>query len=559
METQYEVLNPWADVDLAPLKTPAPRLAGLEGKTIGLFCNNKEASLSILENVKVKLQERYPAISFIRYRLSSGDLEETENDPEARRSFELWLKKVDAVFAALGHCGPSSKSLVGTMIHAEQMGKPGVALCNMRYQKDAVSRASLEMPGIRHVLADIQPMRSIEEQLTGMTDRIVADVVTALTEPLSGEALAPESPGTEKQPRIVFRGTLSETHHFFYKKGWGDGLPIIPPTEAAVREMLTGTDLAPDHVVATITPRGGKATVEKIAVNAVMAGALPTHMPFLIAGVQALMTRKAYFSIPQVSTAGYSPMWIVNGPISRDLCITSGPGALSPGDLSHAAIGRAMGLIIKNIGGVRKGVEDHAVFGNPGRWSMVIAEDETGSPWDPLHVTHGFDRDDSTVTVFFPNSMSTLWPLGKDARGILEGVIYNASPSLGGLFCLMLPRAHAETLADGNWSKEQIARYIAQYARVPANRHPLYRGGVTVDSDKYRPPLSPEDPVPIWHTPDWIRVVVAGGPGNTMALFYGGFQGGDDHDFVTVKIELPENWNRLVDRYKDVMPRYETY
>jgi len=198
----------------------------------------------------------------------------------------------------------------------------------------------------------------------------------------------------EKLPRIVFKGSLGEVNRFFYKRGWADGLPIIPPTEEAVKEMLTGTDLPSDHIIGTIIPRSGKATVEKIAINAVMAGALPTYMPLLIAGVQAIMDPRSRYSTWGVSTGSWSPFWIVNGPIRNDLNINSSSGALSPGDIANAAIGRAMGLIIKNIGGVRKGIEDMGVLGNPGKYSMVIAENEEDSPWEPLHVEQGFNKED---------------------------------------------------------------------------------------------------------------------------------------------------------------------
>ena len=152
-----------------------------------------------------------------------------------------------------------------------------------------------------------------------------------------------------------------------------------------------------------MVPRLGKATVEKIAINAVMAGALPTYMPVLIASVQALWTPDGT-PCATVSTGSWAPFWIINGPIRKDLHINSGSGALSPGDMANATIGRAMGLITKNIGGIRKGIEDMGFLGNPGKYSMVMAENEEESPWEPLHVEQGFKKEDSAITVFFPNS-----------------------------------------------------------------------------------------------------------------------------------------------------------
>ena len=164
-----------------------------------------------------------------------------------------------------------------------------------------------------------------------------------------------------------------------------------------------------------------------------MAGALPTYMPVLIAAVEALLDPRANFGGFGVSTGSWSPFWIINGPIRKDLRVESGSGALSPGNIANAAIGRAMGLIIKNIGGVRKGIEDMGVLGNPCKYSMVIAENEEESPWEPLHVEQGLHKEDSAVTVFFPNSYVQAEPLGTDAKGIMEGLIYNFSPGRGGL------------------------------------------------------------------------------------------------------------------------------
>jgi len=128
-------------------------------------------------------------------------------------------------------------------------------------------------------------------------------------------------------------------------------------------------DAAADYVVGKMIPRLGKATVEKIAVNAVMAGALPTAMPLLIAGVEALLDPESGFGVFEVSTGSWAPFYVINGPIRAQLRINGSTGALSPGDLANATIGRAMGLIVKNLGGARKGVEDMGVLGNPAKYA----------------------------------------------------------------------------------------------------------------------------------------------------------------------------------------------
>ncbi|MBI4321605.1 MAG: hypothetical protein HY675_24180 [Chloroflexi bacterium] len=364
----------------------------------------------------------------------------------------------------------------------------------------------------------------------------------------------------EKASRIVFDGNLQEVHRVFYESGWTDGLPIVPPTKEAVAEMLAGTDLPADHVVARITPRLGKATVEKIAINAVMAGALPTYMPLLIAGVQALTDPGACFDTYEVGKGSWAPFWIVSGPVRKDLHVNSGAGALSPGDIANAAIGRAMGLIIRNIGGVRKGIEDISVFGNPGKYSMVIAENEEESPWEPLHVEQGFKGEDSTLSLIYPNTTTQIFPYTSDAEGILNAAIANIIPGRSGLICLVLIPLHAKALASSGWTKKDIAGFIAEYARVPAYCHPAYSATQDVSRSGVwqRPPNNPEDTMAILNSPDWIRIIVAGGPGAFMGLFQaGGCAIGNR--WVTKKVELPANWDSLVEKCKGIVPNYLRY
>ncbi|MEJ2109736.1 MAG: hypothetical protein P8Z37_07470 [Acidobacteriota bacterium] len=293
-------------------------------------------------------------------------------------------------------------------------------LANHGFVADAQSAASSKgMPGIRIVGESVACESTVKSEIEVGIEAAMKDVIDGLTKPLTREEKSPTQQ-TGKTPRVAFKGNLQEVNQFYYRKGWTDGLPIIPPTEEAVAEMLTGTDLPPDHIVAEIIPRKGKATIEKIAINAVMAGALPTHMPVLIATVQALDDPKTRFDTFEVSTGSWAPFLAINGPVRRDIDVNCSSGALSPGDIANAAIGRAVGLIVKNIGGARKAIEDMGVIGNPGKYSLVIGEHEEESPWEPLSVERGFDKDDSTVTVFFPNTFIQAVPIGTDAKGILD-------------------------------------------------------------------------------------------------------------------------------------------
>lgn len=440
-------------------------------------------------------------------------------------------------------------------VGVEDLHKPAVALINKGFMSDAKSAASGKaMPGFRTVATAIPCECTVEEEIEAGIDADLDDIIQGLTKPLTPEEESPKVK-VEVQPRVVFKGNLEEVNRFFYQRGWTDGLPIIPPTEEVVTEMLTGTDLPANHVVTKIIPRLGKATVEKIAINAVMAGALPTYMPVLIAGVQALMDPQVVFEMTSVSTGSWVPFWIINGPIRYDLNVNSGSGAFSPGDIANAAIGRAMGLIIKNIGGIRKGVEDMGICGNPGKYTQVTGENEEQSPWEPLHVGEGFKKEDNTLSLSFPMTFNWVGGIGpSDASGILQTIIYNITS--GGMLTIVLPPQHAKALASEGWTKKEIANFICEHGRIPAYRVNIFDKAWLGKSLK---PLEPYDTIAVLDSPDMIRIIVAGGPGGTGLLL---IQGGRPAELplrTIKKIELPANWEQLVEKYKGIVPKYIMY
>lgn len=419
------------------------------------------------------------------------------------------------------------------VISVEEMGKPTVSLVNKGFMSDAQSAASSRgWPSLRFVGETVPSECSVMERIDASLGEAMDAIIGGLSKPLTREEEAPRSRESAERSRIVFKGSLAEVNQFFYRRGWGDGLPLVPPTEEAVAEMMTGTDLPASHVVEKIIPRLGKATVEKIAINAVMAGALPTYMPVLIAGVRALADPLSHFTAWEVSTGSWAPFWVINGPIRHDLNINCGTGALSPGDMANAAIGRAMGLIVKNIGGARKAVEDMGTFGNPGKYSMVLGENEEENPWEPLQVDGGFDRTENTISVSFPNCHWTLMPTSTDEKSLMQTIADGLFPSTAGQTwtnVLLLP-VHARTLAEAGWSKKDIVDFVNFHAR------PGIAGDFTTRTDGRGE----------------VRVIVCGGPGNWIVLTKGG-RG------LAKKIEVPANWSKLVARYKNVVPAYARY
>jgi hypothetical protein len=194
---------------------------------------------------------------------------------------------------------------------------------------------------------------TVPEDIDAGTKEAMPAIVEALTKPLTVHEKAPKW-AVEPPPRVAFKGNYQDVNRFFYRHGWTDGLPIVPPTEEAVKEMMQGTDLPPDHVVAKVIPRQGKATIEKIAINAVMAGALPTHMPVIIAAIEAFADHKTRFDTFEVSTGSWAPFFAINGPIRHQIHINCSSGALSPGDIANAAIGRR-GRRAQPVGALQRG------------------------------------------------------------------------------------------------------------------------------------------------------------------------------------------------------------
>ena len=447
-------------------------------------------------------------------------------------------------------------------IYIEEHGTPAVTLAFEHFLNDAMSAASSKgMPVVRVVPETIVSECTIKEDIEAAITAVADDMIAALTRPLTEDEKSPKKREPENPPRIVFKGTLEEVNRFYYQRGWTDGLPIIPPTEEAVAEMMTGTDLPADHVVVEMEPRRGKATTERIAINAVMAGCLPTYMPLLIAGAQCL-TDNPVCGMMAASTGSFSPFWLINGPIAKDANIRSSYGATNPGDIANASIGRALGLITKNIRGIRKQIEDMGVLGNPGKYSWVAAENEEYSPWEPLHVDRGFKKEDSTITLTFPQSFQQMVPFGTDDKGILATIAGSITPARMGIFAALLTPAHAKTLADRGWSKKDIKDYIMKNAVVPEGYFDRLGLSASGPFDRGNPNdpgtgSGPAGPRNIFRAsqrdPEPVQVYVFGGFGSWMGFAQGG------PSPVTKKAELPKAWDKLVAKYKNVVPTYVRY
>ncbi|MYB96602.1 hypothetical protein F4054_12285 [Candidatus Poribacteria bacterium] len=249
-----------------------------------------------------------------------------------------------------------------------------------------------------------------------------------------------------------------------YENGWTDGLPVVPPTPERVERMLSGTDRDSDELIAAVPPKWGRATVEKVAINAVMAGCKPAYLPLILTAVEAMTSEQFNLHGVQVTTSHVGPMLIVNGPIRKPLEINDGFNLFGQGYRANATIGRTLRLICTNIGGALPGELDRAAFGHAGKYTCCIAEKEEASPWDAMHVERGFQADDSTITVFAAAGPQTVNDHGSNtAEGILNTISENiAAPgNSSGETLLVIGVEHAKTISEDGFSKADIRRYIA--------------------------------------------------------------------------------------------------
>jgi hypothetical protein len=261
-----------------------------------------------------------------------------------------------------------------------------------------------------------------------------------------------------------------------YDRGWSDGLPLVPPTPERVAAMLAGTTRAAGDIVAIVPPDLVECTVEKVAINAVMAGCRPEYLPVVLAAIEAICTDEFNIHGVLATTMPVGPVLIVNGPIRRTIGMNSGTNALGQGNRANSTIGRAVQLVVRNVGGGVPGGVDRATLGNPGKVGFCFAEDEEGSPFEPLSVARGFAPGTDTVTVFAGEGpRCVVDQLTRDADGLARSLAMalNATTHpklvLGFDAVLVLSPEHAARFADAGWSRERVIETIVAHTIRPAD------------------------------------------------------------------------------------------
>lgn len=320
-----------------------------------------------------------------------------------------------------------------------------------------------------------------------------------------------------------------------YNRGWSDGLPVVPPTVDRVLRMLEGTRRTPSEVVGLVPPNLVECTVEKVAINAVMAGCRPAYLPVVLAALETALVREFTMHGLLCTTYFSGPMVIVNGPVTRAIGMNSGLNCLGPGNRANATIGRALQLVIRNVGGGRPGEIDRSVFGNPGKFSFCFAEDESDESWEPLHVARGCAPGSNAVTLFHADGVTgfvdqrarTADELARSMAMALIGVAHPKLCEYANAVLVLSPE-HYAVFRDSGWDRRQIEAALHECTERPGSEVLQGAGGVAEGMS----PAAVRERMPKFWRDHGLLVVRAGGDAGLFSAIIGGWIAGRKHDEV---------------------------
>ena len=388
---------------------------------------------------------------------------------------------------------------------------------------------------------------SQEERLVGW-DKSQWETLTGLSE--LGQDISPfkpgcgsitQDPGMEEVLAARFESqklrarlvNLAEAEDIFeagYERGWTDGLPIIPPTPTRVMRMLGGTDRLADEIIGHVPPDNISCPIEKIAINAVMAGCKPEYFSTVIAVVEAALQDKFCMHGLLCTTYFSSPVVIVNGPKSRLIGMNSGVNALGQGNRANATIGRSLQLLIRNVGGGKPGGIDRAVLGNPGKYTYCFAEDESDSDWPTLAMDRGFDRKQSVVSLFAGEGLQPILDqlsrspasLAKSIAASLRTVAHVNRFGMADAILVVCPE-HRRVFRQGGWNKHDLRQALYEELMTPGAE--LLSG---VDGMAEGMPARLRDKMLNKFRDDGLHIVTAGGTAGMFSAIISGWVASGD-------------------------------
>jgi len=524
-------MTPAALVD--PTSAPRPRppdagiaapLDSLAGRKVALVQNAWPSWHRMTDRLGSLLADREHSAGTPQHLVPNG----SAADPEQLR---LIAAAADAAVVGLANCGSCTAWSHHDAVVLSSFGIPVVLVVTSEFTSlvDALAKST----GVRLPTVTIGTNPETVDTATALRllDDAYPAVVRALTTPpppADAERAWPASgarsaAAADRKPPVLAEpiradGDEADAVERCHELGWTDGLPVIPPTGHRVGAMLAVLG-DPDDVVASMPPSGAPVTNRALAANAVMAGCLPAHLPVLAAIVRAVCVPEFNLHGIATTTGPSTPFAVISGPAAGDAGLNAGRGVLGPGWRANASIGRAVRLLIANVGGARPGEVSKSIMGQPGRYTMCIAENEAESPWEPLRVTLGLDQSQSAVTVLgATGTMNVLTPRG-DVDAMLtilaDSLAYLGNPNVvmgKGTVGVLVTPGHAAAMARAGLAKADVAAEIWTRSSIPLDRFPA--------SGHPDPPyefiLRDGRVYPV-AGPERVCVIVAGGPEPTHA------------------------------------------
>ena len=361
------------------------------------------------------------------------------------------------------------------------------------------------------------------------------------------ERLAAEAEGSPLRARRLEIGAGDDVFEFLFDQGMTDGLPVVPPAPERVLRMLDGTSRDAQEVVAVVPPNMAEATVEKVAINAVMAGCKPSYLPVVLAALEAVCTDEFNIHGVMATTMGATPVIVVNGPIRERIGMNMGLGVLGQGNRANSAIGRALMLVLRNLGGARPGGIERSTFGSPTKYTMAFAEWEERSPWEPLHVERGFAPEQSVVTVFgLTGGPHQITDQGSRSARALAGSIGVGLESSGhpkahggGDVLLVVSPEHVDTLWRDGYRKADLRQHIQEVTARPARELLATAdvgGGIPVSRAGEMSTQQLDERLPKFSAPERVNIVVAGAEAGKWSAFFAGWATGPGGTIVTSRV-----------------------
>lgn len=512
------LVDPTAAPAPAALRPPgASPVDSLNGRTVALLKNAWPSWHRMTDRFERILTDRVAGIATEQHLIPNG----SAADPGLLASI---AEGADAAVVGLANCGSCTAWSFHDAVSLSAMGLPVVLVVTSEFTSLVQALSAAKGISVPTVVINRNPETVDEATALGLLDHAYQPIVDALVTqagagphavPAAGTAPRPDRAGAAQVLDYPDEDTALAACH---DHEWTDGLPVVVPTVPRVDAMLAVLGDA-EAVIASMPPSGFAVTNRALAANAVMAGCLPGHLAILAALVRAVCAPEFNLNGIATTTGPSTPFAVVSGPAAARAGVNPGRGALGPGWRANASIGRALRLLIGNIGQARPGEVSKSIMGQPGRYTMCVAENEAASPWEPLHVTLGLSAGESAVTALgATGTMNVLTPRS-DVSAMLtvlgDSLAYLGNPNVvmgKGTVAVLVSPGHARAMARSGLSKADVAAEIwarssIPVGRFPASAHPDPPYEFIIRDGRVYPVAGPEQ----------VYVIVVGGPEPTHA------------------------------------------